>query len=201
ASFAFVGLGLLVAARLWSYRSLRHTTPVLVLGSIFLLLVALVGGQNVNGARRWIDIGGASFQPSEIAKLAVVVWIALYLSKRPVPVTLGELTRPLGLLLAVFCALILAEPDLGTVIAICVIVAGMLVVAGAPLRMLGTAAAIVGAIVLVAIWFEPYRRSRFFSFINPWHDSQGAGYQIVNSMIGIGSGGLFGKGLGQSVEK
>jgi cell division protein FtsW len=67
--------------------------------------------------------------------------------------------------------------------------------------MLGIASAIAGGIVLVAIWFEPYRRSRFFSFINPWHDSQGAGYQIVNSMIGIGSGGLFGKGLGQSVEK
>ena len=97
--------------------------------------------------------------------------------------------------------MIIAEPDLGTVIAICMIVAAMLVVAGAPLRMLGVASAIVGGIVLIAIWLEPYRRSRFFSFINPWHDSQGAGYQIVNSMIGIGSGGLFGKGLGQSVEK
>jgi cell division protein FtsW len=201
AIFAAIGLVVLVVLRRWSYRSLRHSAPLLVVGSLFLLAVALVGGQNVNGARRWIDLGAASFQPSEIAKLAVVVWVALYLSKRPVPTTLGELTKPLGLLLALFCALILAEPDLGTVIAICVIVAAMLVVAGAPLRMLGIASAIAGGIVLVAIWIEPYRRSRFFSFINPWHDSQGAGYQIVNSMIGIGSGGLFGKGLGQSVEK
>jgi cell division protein FtsW len=199
--FAAIGLVVLVVLRRWSYRSLRHSAPLLVVGSLLLLAVALVGGQNVNGARRWIDVGAASFQPSEIAKLAVVVWVALYLSKRPVPTTLGELTKPLGLLLAVFCALILAEPDLGTVIAICVIVGAMLVVAGAPLRMLGIASAIAGGIVLVAIWLEPYRRSRFFSFINPWHDSQGAGYQIVNSMIGIGSGGLFGKGLGQSVEK
>jgi cell division protein FtsW len=201
AIFAAIGLVALVVLRRSSYRSLRHAAPLLIVGSLFLLAVALVGGQNVNGARRWIDLGPASFQPSEIAKLAVVVWVALYLSKRHVPTTLGELTKPLGLLLAVFCALILAEPDLGTVIAICVIVAAMLVVAGAPLRMLGIASAIAGGIVLVAIWLEPYRRSRFFSFINPWHDSQGAGYQIVNSMIGIGSGGLFGKGLGQSVEK
>ncbi|MGE5274754.1 MAG: putative lipid II flippase FtsW [Verrucomicrobiota bacterium] len=201
AIFACIGLVALVVARRWSYRSLRHSAPILVGGSLLLLAVALVGGQNVNGARRWIDLGGATFQPSEIAKLAVIVWVALYLSKRPVPATLGELTKPLGLLLAVFCALIIAEPDLGTVIAICLIVAAMLVVAGAPLRTLGAASAIVGTIVLVAIWFEPYRRSRFFSFVNPWHDSQGAGYQIVNSMIGIGSGGLFGKGLGQSVEK
>jgi cell division protein FtsW len=199
--FALIGLAALVVASRWSYRSLRHAAPLLVVGSLLLLCVALVGGQNVNGASRWIDLGAASFQPSELAKLAVVVWVALYLSKRPVPVTLGELTKPLGLLLAVFCALILAEPDLGTVIAICVMVAAMLVVAGAPLRLLGIASAIVGAVVLVAIWIEPYRRSRFFSFINPWHDSQGAGYQIVNSMIGIGSGGLFGKGLGESVEK
>jgi cell division protein FtsW len=101
----------------------------------------------------------------------------------------------------VFCALILAEPDLGTVIALCVMVGAMLLVAGAPVRMLGGASAIVGALVVVAIWLEPYRRSRIFSFLNPWHDAQGAGFQIVQAMIGIGSGGFFGKGLGQGVEK
>ncbi len=201
AIFAFLGLGLLVAARLWSYRSLRHTAPVLVLGSLLLLLVALVGGQNVNGARRWIDLGAASFQPSEIAKLAVVVWIALYLSKRPVPTTLGELTKPIGLMVAAFCALVLAEPDLGTVIAICLVVGAMLLVAGAPVRLLGVSAAIVSVATVVAIWFEPYRRTRFFSFVDPWRDAQGAGYQTVQAMIGIGSGGIFGKGLGESVGK
>jgi cell division protein FtsW len=201
AIFAFLGLGLLVAGRFLNYRSLRHAAPVLVVGSLFLLVVALVGGQNVNGASRWIDLGGASFQPSEVAKLAVIVWIALYLSKRPVPQTLGELTKPIGLLLGAFCALVLAEPDLGTVIAICVIVGAMLLVAGAPVRLLGVSAAIVSAVTVIAIWFEPYRRTRFFSFIDPWHDAQGAGYQTVQAMIGIGSGGFFGKGLGQSVGK
>jgi cell division protein FtsW len=201
AIFAALGLVLLVLARRWSYRSLRHTAPVLVLGSLLLLLLALVGGQNVNGARRWIDLGAASFQPSEVAKLAVVVWIALYLSKRPVPTTLGELTKPIGLLLAAFCALVLAEPDLGTVIAICLVVGAMLLVAGAPVRLLGMSAAIVAAVTVVAIWFEPYRRTRFFSFVDPWRDAQGAGYQTVQAMIGIGSGGVFGKGLGESVGK
>jgi cell division protein FtsW len=201
AAFAFLGLGLLVVGRLWSYRRLRHAAPLLVLGSLFLLVVALVGGRNVNGARRWIDVGGATFQPSEVAKLAVVVWIAVYLSKRPVPKTLGELTKPIGLLLAAFCALVLAEPDLGTVITICVIVGAMLLVAGAPVRLLGVSAAIVSAVTVIAIWFEPYRRARFFSFIDPWRDAQGAGYQTVQAMIGIGSGGVFGKGLGQSVGK
>ena len=201
ALYALLGLVLLVVATRWSYRSLRHVAPALVLGSLVLLVFALLGGQSVNGARRWIQFGGATFQPSELAKLAVCVWVALYLARRPVPRTLGELTKPIGLLTAVFCALVLAEPDLGTVIALCVMVGAMLLVAGAPLKMLGTASTIVGALVLFAIWFEPYRRTRIFSFLNPWHDAQGAGFQTVQAMIGLGSGGFFGVGLGEGVQK
>jgi cell division protein FtsW len=95
----------------------------------------------------------------------------------------------------------LAEPDLGTVIALCLMVGAMLLVAGAPVRMLGSASAIVGAVVLLAIWLEPYRRTRIFSFVNPWHDAQGAGFQTVQAMIGLGSGGFFGVGLGEGVQK
>ena len=199
--YALLGLvGLILASRA-NYRSLRHLAPALVLGSLLLLVLALVGGRSVNGARRWIHFGPATFQPSELAKLAVAVWVAVYLSRRRVPRTLGELTKPIGLLTAVFCALVLAEPDLGTVLALCVMVGAMLLVAGAPLRLLGSASAIVGAIVLAAIWFEPYRRTRIFSFLNPWHDAQGAGFQTVQAMIGLGSGGFFGVGLGQGVQK
>jgi cell division protein FtsW len=82
-----------------------------------------------------------------------------------------------------------------------VMVGAMLVIAGAPMRMLSAATAIVGTTVLLAIWFEPYRRTRIFAFINPWHDAQGAGYQQVQAMVGIGSGGAFGRGLGESVQK
>jgi cell division protein FtsW len=127
--------------------------------------------------------------------------MAVYLARRPVPRTLAELTRPVGLLMAVFCALVLAEPDLGTVIAICLMIGAMLLVAGAPIRMLSAATAIVSVVLLVAIVVEPYRRTRIFSFVNPWHDAQGAGYQTVQAMVGLGSGGLFGRGLGESVQK
>jgi cell division protein FtsW len=199
--YAVFGVALLLVASRWNYRSLRHLAPVLVLGSLVLLVVALAGGESINGARRWIQLGGATFQPSELAKLSLGVWTALFLARRPVPRTLKELTRPIGVLTAVFCALILAEPDLGTVIALCLMVGAMLLVAGAPMRMLGSASAIVGAVVLLSIWFEPYRRTRIFSFINPWHDAQGAGFQTVQAMIGLGSGGFFGVGLGEGVQK
>jgi cell division protein FtsW len=199
--FAAIGLALLVLASRWNYKSLRHAAPTLVLGSLTLLLFALVGGQTVNGAKRWIALGGTTFQPSELAKLALAVWIALYLARRPVPTSVSELTRPIGFLVAIFCALVVAEPDLGTVIAICVMVGAMLLVAGAPMRLLGIAGAAAGGLVVFAIWLEPYRRARFFSFLHPWHDAQGAGYQITQAMTSIGSGGFFGKGLGQSVGK
>jgi len=199
--YALLGLTLLVVGSRWNYRSLRHLAPMLVVGTLVLLLVVLVGGESINGARRWIQVGGATFQPSELAKLSVGVWTALYLARRPVPRTLGELSKPIGLLTATVCALVLAEPDLGTVIAICLMVAAMLLVAGAPVGMLGRASGIVGAVILFSIWFEPYRRTRIFSFINPWHDAQGAGFQTVQAMIGLGSGGFFGVGLGEGVQK
>ncbi len=199
--FALVGLVALVLARRWSYRRLRHLAPSLLLGALFLLFFALVAGHDVNGARRWIELGPATFQPSELAKLSLCIWTALYLARRPVPRTLGELTKPIGLVAAVFCALVLAEPDLGTVIAICLTIGAMLLVAGAPVRMLGAASAIVGAVVVLSIWLEPYRRTRIFGFLDPWHDAQGAGFQTVQAMIGLGSGGVFGVGLGQGVQK
>ncbi len=199
--FALVGLVALVLARRWNYRRLRHLAPSLLLGALFLLFFALVAGHDVNGARRWIELGPATFQPSELAKLSLCIWTALYLARRPVPRTLGELTKPIGLVAAVFCALVLAEPDLGTVIAICLTIGAMLLVAGAPVRMLGAASAIVGAVVVLSIWLEPYRRTRIFGFLDPWHDAQGAGFQTVQAMIGLGSGGVFGVGLGQGVQK
>jgi len=199
--FALIGLALLLVARRWNYRALRNGAGMLVVATLLLLLFTLAAGPSINGARRWIAVGGLTFQPSELAKLALCAWTALYLTRRPVPRTLGELAKPIGLLTAVFCALIIAEPDLGTVIALCLMVGAMLLVAGAPVRLLGTASGIGAALVLIAIWVEPYRRTRIFSFIDPWHDAQGAGFQTVQAMIGLGSGGIFGVGLGQGVQK
>jgi cell division protein FtsW len=199
--YALVGVGFLLLARRGNYRTLRHLSPMLVLVSIGLLLAVLVMGQTINGAKRWLAVGPAVFQPSELAKLALLVFAAAYLARHPAPRTLGELIKPLGLVTGVVCALLLAEPDLGTAITIAVMMGGILVVAGSPGRLLLTAFGLCSGLVLAAAWFEPYRRARLLSFLNPWDDAQGAGYQIVQAMIGLGSGGFFGVGLGQSVLK
>jgi cell division protein FtsW len=201
AIYAVLGIALMVAASRLDFHILRGLAPVLVVASLGLLLAVLVIGQSVNGARRWLTFGPAVFQPSELAKIALAVWAASYLTRRRPPQSLPELWRPIGLLTAVFCGLLLVEPDLGTAIAIVAMLAAMLLVAGTPTRTLGAGLGIASAVGLVAIWFEPYRRARLFSFLNPWQDAQGAGFQTVQAMIGLGSGGIFGVGLGQSVQK
>ncbi|MDQ2985022.1 MAG: putative lipid II flippase FtsW [Actinomycetota bacterium] len=201
AVYATLGLLLMFGFSRLDYNVLRAAAPALMLTSIGLLVAVLLIGQSVNGARRWITFGPAVFQPSELAKLALAVWAAGYLAKRRAPRTLKELWRPMGLVALLFCALLLVEPDLGTAITILVMLAGVLLISGTPVRPLAGGLAITAVVGLAAIWFEPYRRARLFSFINPWHDAQGAGYQTVQAMIGLGSGGLFGVGLGQSVQK
>jgi cell division protein FtsW len=199
--YAAVGIVLMMLAQRWDYRRLRVFAPMLVIGSLALLVAVLVVGPPVNGARRWISFGPAAFQPSELAKLALCVWAAAYLARRPAPRTLKQLWRPIGALTSVFCVLLILEPDLGTAIALVLMLAGMLVVAGMPGRTLAFALGIAAALGTAAIWFEPYRRARFFAFLHPWHDAQGTGFQIVQAMIGMGSGHVFGVGLGQGVQK
>jgi len=201
AIYAVLGLVLMVVFARFRYQTLRALAPVLVITSLGLLAAVLVLGSAVNGARRWISFGPAVFQPSELAKLALAVWAAAYLSRRKPPQTLKQLWRPVGALACIFALLLVLEPDLGTTITIFVMLAGMLLVAGTPVRVLGAGLSIATGLGIAAIWFEPYRRARIFSFINPWHDAQGAGFQIVQAMIGLGSGGVFGRGLGQSIEK
>jgi cell division protein FtsW len=200
-TYALLGLALLVAASRFHYRRLRQLSSLLVLAAIGGCVAVLVVAHPINGARRWIEFGPAVFQPSELAKLALAVWIAGHLAKREPPRTLGELWRPTGALLALFALLIMLEPDLGTTISLAVMVGAVLLVAGTPLPTLGTGFAIMGALGVAAIWIEPYRRARVFSFLDPWRDAQGAGFQIVQAQIGLGSGGFFGEGLGQGVQK
>jgi cell division protein FtsW len=199
--YALVGVALLLFVRRSGYRTLRPMAPALVVATIVLLLAVLVIGEAVNGATRWLQFGPVGFQPSELAKLALLVFAAAYLARHRAPRTLGELIRPLGLLTGVVCVLLLAQPDLGTAITIIIMLGGVLVVSGAPARLLMTAGGLCAGLVLVAAWFEPYRRARLLSFLNPWDDAQGSGYQSVQAMIGLGSGGIFGEGLGQSVLK
>jgi cell division protein FtsW len=201
ALYAVLGLVALVLFLRTDYRRLRHAAGPLLLASFVLLVSVLAIGTAVNGARRWIPIATLTFQPSELAKLALALWTAGLLARRPAPQTLTDLVRPIGLVVGAACALILVEPDLGSALAIAIMVAAILLVAGTPVRTLATGGGIAGTLVLAAIWLEPYRRARIFSFLDPWHDPQGAGFQSVQAMIALGSGGIFGVGLGESVQK
>jgi len=201
AIYAVMGLVALVILSRFDFHRLRRATQPLLAVTFVLLVAVLVVGTAVNGARRWIPIGFMNFQPSELAKLVLALWTAALLARKPAPRTLGELAKPIGVVVGLACALILIEPDLGTAIAIAIMVSAILVVSGTRLRLLASATGIATGIVLLAIWFEPYRRERIFSFLDPWHDPQGAGFQAVQSMIALGSGGFFGVGLGESVQK
>jgi cell division protein FtsW len=201
AAYALIGVGLMMFAARFDYRRLRLLAPGLVLTALGGCLAVLVIGSRINGARRWIEFGPATFQPSELAKLALAVWAAAYLCKRPAPRTLHELFRPIGLLLGLFCLLILAEPDLGTAISLVLVLLAVLLISGTPASTLGAGTGIAVALGLIAIWFEPYRRARIFSFLDPWKDPQGAGFQTVQALIGMGSGGILGVGLGHGVTK
>jgi cell division protein FtsW len=199
--YALIGVGAMLLAARADFRALKHLAPGLVLASVGLLVAVLAIGTSVNGARRWISFGPAAFQPSEFAKFALCVWAAAYLARKRPPQTLKELARPIGLLAGLFAILLLAEPDLGTTISLLVMLGGILLVSGTPVGVLSAGFTIATTLGIAAIWFEPYRRARVFAFLNPWDDAQGAGFQIVQAMIGMGSGGLFGVGLGQGVQK
>jgi len=200
-TYALLGLVALVLAARMDLRALRSSAPTLVVGALVLCLAVLVVGERINGARRWIGFGPAAFQPSELAKLAICVWIAAHLARTPPPRTLKQLGRPVGLLLGLFCVLILAEPDLGTVITIVVMVGAVLLVSGTPLPTLATAYGIVFALGAIVTWTSPYRRARLLVFLDPWKDPSNNGLQNVQAQISLGSGGIFGRGLGQGIEK
>ncbi len=174
-------------------------------GIAFLALAAVVVpgvGSSVNGARRWLFVGGQSLQPSEFAKLAAVMLVAVLIVKRPREVlTLKGFLRLVAIAILPAAALIMLEPDLGTTLVLSGAVIAVLVAAGAPLRYLFGLAATGLLAVLVLIVIEPYRLDRLVTFFDPWKDPQGSGYQATQSLISIASGQVFGVGLGNSVQK
>jgi cell division protein FtsW len=197
--YAAMGVALLVGLSRTSLDRIRALAPGLVVTALVLCLGVLAVGSRINGARRWIDVGPFAFQPSELAKLALVVWLAAYFSRHRPPTTLKELGRPVGLLVGLFAGLILLEPDLGTTLTILLMVGAILLVSGTRLPLLGSAYGIVFALAAIAAWASPYRRDRLLVFLDPWKDPLGAGLQNVQALISLGSGGVFGRGLGQCI--
>jgi cell division protein FtsW len=184
-----------------SYRALRRiSTPLLVTG--FVLLVAvLVLGTSVNGARRWFDLGPISVQPSELMKLALALWLAALLARKAAPATFGQLLKPIGIVTGLAALLVLLQPDLGTALSFAIIAGTVLLLSGVRLRLLaGSGAILIGAVLLLS-WLEPYRKARLLAFLDPWADPQAAGYQSVQALLAVGSGGIFGVGLGEGVQK
>jgi cell division protein FtsW len=202
----FAGVGLLVMrilARHGIARVQGIVAPLLVLSFVLVLAVHVPGlGVSVNGARRWLGRGSLVFQPSELLKLALVLYAATLIARRPRRLNdLKELTKPLLLVVGGACLLVASQPDIGTAMVIAFTIAAMLIAAGIPMRNLGIIAAIVFGLVALYAIAEPYARERLTSFLNPWADPSGSGFQAVQGQIAIGSGGLFGVGPGRSVQK
>ncbi|MFP3036497.1 MAG: cell division protein FtsW [Arsenophonus sp. ER-BJ3-MAG3] len=175
---------------------------LLLIISLILLSVVLITGISVNGASRWINIGIIHIQPSEITKLALFCYISSYLSRKIDEVR----TRFLGFIkpiciLMLITFLLLLQPDLGTVIMLVITTLTLLFLAGARLAPFIMGITICVICVIGLIYFEPYRLRRITSFINPWEDPFGSGYQLTQSLIAFGRGKLFGQGLGNSIQK
>jgi len=177
--------------------------PLLAVSFVLVLAVHVPHlGVSVNGARRWLGTGPLQFQPSELMKLALLLYCVTLLAKRPTRVRdLRELANPLLVVVGGACLLIATQPDLGTAMVIVFTTAALLVAAGIPLRKLALLAGGLLVIVLLYALVRPYARARLTSFLNPWAHASGTGFQAVQGQIAIGSGGLFGAGPGESVQK
>ena len=202
--FGLVGLVLMHAASRHGLKMVKALTPVLLIGSFLLTLAVMIPGLgvNVNGATRWLGAGPLQFQPSELLKVALILYAAQVLAARPKATkTLGGLVKPLLIVVFVACALLLKQPDMGTALVICFAMGALLLAAGTPVRLLGgIGGTLIGLVTLLAI-AEPYRRQRLTSFLDPFSDGGDTGYQAVQALTAIGSGGFFGVGLGESVQK
>ncbi|MBI1961624.1 MAG: putative lipid II flippase FtsW [Parcubacteria group bacterium] len=187
------------------YRFWQRWSLMLFVGSIMLLVLVLVPGIGISGqgAQRWLDLGPIGFQPSELLKLTLILYLGAWLSERGRAGIRDFYTGllPLAIVLGVIAFLILKQPDLGTLIIIAAIAVCMYFVGGAGIgHLLGLIGA--GAVALgAAIALAPYRLARFTAFLNPSRDPQGAGYHITQALLAVGSGGLLGLGLGRSRQK
>jgi cell division protein FtsW len=202
--WAVLGSTALWAALRLDYRRLeRLVLPALVLAAALLVLVLIPPiGQAINGTRRWIRLGPVSFQPGELAKLALVLYLATFLARKS---DTREsfwrgLVPPLGVA-GIMAGLVLLQPDLGNCVTLLALTLALLFVAGCPLRHLALVTLPALPLMALAIYAAPYRLRRITAFLDPWSDPRGSGFQIIQSWLALGGGGLFGRGIGGSQQK
>ena len=198
---AILGVIAMIFTCNFDYRKYKKLAFPILAGSVVLLLAVLVIGTDVNGAKRWINLGVASFQPSEIAKLGLIIFFAVSLSNVKDKIKEFRYLIRYGLIMVLFMGLLLLEPHFSVCIILGLTLVIMLIVAGARLRYFFLAAAPVIAAGCLIIALEPYRMKRWTTFLDPFSDPLGSGWQIIQSLYAIGSGGLFGVGFGNSRQK
>jgi cell division protein FtsW len=201
--FAAIGLVVLRLASTRGMRVARLLTPLLLATALVLLLAVLVPGvgRGVNGAQRWLGAGLFQFQPSELAKLAVVLYGAHLLAARPKRARTLRGLAPYLVVVGLAGILIAKEPDLGTTVVMTFAVACILFTAGVRARTLAPVGAVIALVGLAMVASHPYQQERLAGFLNPGADTSGSGFQGTQATIAVGSGSLFGVGLGESVQK
>ena len=203
ALWSVLGLAVLGVAMRVDYRTYRNEAFIwCLLALVVLMLVAVLFSAPVNGTRRWFGVGGLGIQPSELAKIACVFFTALMLERRMHRIDdLSYSLLPIGLIAGLVFTLILLQPDFGTSISLAVIIAVMVFAAGLHYRyVVGLVLVALPAIYLVLV-AAPYRRRRLLAFWDPWADPLGDGFQIIQSLVAVGTGGVFGRGLMGGVQK
>jgi cell division protein FtsW len=199
-----LGVGLAVFVLFFPIHGWRIlSVPLLLLGIILLILVLIPGiGHIVNGSMRWINLGGINFQPSELMKLLMILYLSGYLVRRSQAVreSLRGFINAMAVLICI-SSLILLEPDYGTTIVLFATVLGMLFLAGVPLQQFVLWVIIVSVALALLVLLAPYRLERLTAFMNPWADPFNSGFQLTQALIAIGRGELWGVGLGNSVQK
>ncbi len=203
AAWVLIGLSLVPIVMRIDYRCYRE--PVVIwtgLGLATAALVAVLFAPPINGASRWLGVGPLGVQPSELAKIVIVVFTAALLERRMDRIDeLGYSLLPIGVVTGVVVGLILIEPDLGTAVSVMVVTGVMVFTAGVGYRyVVGLALVTLPALYLVIMATE-YRRQRVLAFLDPWSDPLGSGYQMIQSMIAVGTGGFLGRGLMGGVQK
>jgi cell division protein FtsW len=201
--WAAVGIAVLSIVMRVDYRSYRNERVVwLLVGMVSVMLVAVLFSRPINGTRRWFGIGGFGIQPSELAKLAAIFFTALTLERRRQRINeLGYSLLPIGLIVGGLVGLILLQPDFGTAVSLLAVIAVMVFAAGISYRYLFGAALLALPALYVILMQAEYRRRRLLTFMDPWADPLGDGFQIIQSLIAVGTGGVFGKGLMSGVQK